>query len=57
MLILLQMKQRRMSWTTLLYSMTWQQALKLPRSSVEYSNEILFAEEANESERPIPGSQ
>jgi hypothetical protein len=57
MLILLQMKQRKMSWTTLLYSMTWQQALKLPRSSVEYSNEILFAEEANESERPIPGSQ
>lgn len=51
MLILLQMKQRRMSWKTLLYSMTWQQALKLPRSSVEYSNEILFAEEANESER------
>ena len=48
MLILLQTKQRRMSRTTLLYSMTWHQ---LPRSSVEYSNEILFSEEENGSER------
>jgi len=28
----------------LLYRMTWQQSLKLPRKSAHYSNEILFAE-------------